>query len=96
VVFFWSLAGQTPGMRFLRIRLDAAGGPRIGLRAAIKRFLGLVLSAIPLGIGFLGILFSERRRGWADRIAATEVIYADTGPKAAPWSTEADPEPGVA
>ena len=98
LTFFWSLAGQTPGMRFLRIRLEAPGGRRIGLRAAIRRFAGLVLSVIPFGAGFLGVLYSERRRGWADRIAGTEVIYVTTDPKPAPWSTggQADPEPGVA
>ena len=31
---FWSLAGQTPGMRFLSIRLDADGERRIGARRA--------------------------------------------------------------
>ena len=32
---FWSLAGQTPGMRFLSIRIEAGGSPRIGLARAL-------------------------------------------------------------
>ena len=98
LIFFWSLAGQTPGMRFLRIRLDLAGERRIGLRAAFRRFVGLVLSVLSLGVGFLGVLFSDRRRGWADRMAGTDVVYLTTGPKPAPWSREeeAEPQPGVA
>jgi len=96
LVFFWSLAGQTPGMRFLRIRLDSPEGPRIGLRAALRRFVGLVLSFLTLGIGFLGVLFSDRRRGWADRLAGTDVAYVTTDPKPAPWAAGPDPQPGTA
>ena len=45
--------------------------------AATRRLFGIVLAAIPLGAGFLMILFSERRRGLHDRIARTEVILVD-------------------
>jgi uncharacterized RDD family membrane protein YckC len=83
---FWTLAGQTPGMRFMRIRLDADGAMSIGLRRATRRLFGLALAAIPLGAGFLGVIFSENRRGWHDRIAGTDVLYVPTAPKPAPWS----------
>ncbi|MEK6276511.1 MAG: RDD family protein [Actinomycetota bacterium] len=93
LVSFWALAGQTPGMHFLRIRLDAEGTRRIGLRCAVRRLFGLAASIIPFGIGLLGVLFSDRRRGWQDRIAGTEVLYVDTSAPAAPWS---DPRGAVA
>ncbi len=73
---FWSLAGQTPGMRFLGIQLDAGGERRIGARRARRRLLGGVLAAIPFGAGFIGVL-GERRRGFHDRMAGTLVLYAD-------------------
>jgi len=96
LLFFWSLSGQTPGMRFLAIRLDAHGSRRIGLRRSWRRLAGLVVAIVPLCAGFLGILFSERRRGLQDRIADTEVLYVDIGPRPAPWSSlpeGAPPEP---
>ena len=71
---FWSLAGQTPGMKFLALRLDADGSPRIGLRRSVRRLFGLALALIPFGVGLLPILFNERRQGWQDRIAGTEVV----------------------
>jgi uncharacterized RDD family membrane protein YckC len=74
---FWALAGQTPGMRFLGIALDADGERRIGARRAIRRLFGLALAILPLGIGLLAILFDERRRGWQDRLAGTEVRFVD-------------------
>ncbi len=84
---FWSLAGQTPGMRFLGIRIE---GGRLRPRRAIERLFGLGLSVIAFGLGFLGIVFGERRRGWADRLAETDVVYDERRPEPAPWSR---PEP---
>jgi uncharacterized RDD family membrane protein YckC len=84
LTFFWALAGQTPGMRFMGIRLEADGSPQLGARVAFRRLLGTTLAAIPLGAGFLGVLFSERRRGLQDRIAGTDVLYVPE--RAAPWA----------
>jgi uncharacterized RDD family membrane protein YckC len=86
LISFWALAGQTPGMRFVRIRLDSAAGRRIGFRRAARRLIGLVLAIIPLGLGLLGVVFSDDRRGWQDRFAGTAAVYADTAPAAAPWA----------
>jgi uncharacterized RDD family membrane protein YckC len=76
---FWSTVGQTPGMRFLGIHLEADGEVRIGKRRAIRRLFGLALCFLTLGLGFLGVLFSDRRRGLQDRIAETDVLYAELG-----------------
>jgi uncharacterized RDD family membrane protein YckC len=80
LIAFWALAGQTPGMRFVGIRLNADGVPAIGLRRAARRLVGLVLAAIPLGAGFVGIVTTDRRRGFHDRLAGTEVLYAPRQP----------------
>jgi uncharacterized RDD family membrane protein YckC len=86
LVIFWSLAGQTPGMRFFGIRLgvDDEG---LRLRRSLKRLAGLILAAIPFGLGFLGILLDERRRGWQDRMAGVDVLYERNERTPAPWST---------
>jgi len=82
---FWALAGQTLGMRFLGIQLDAAGERRIGARRALRRLLGTALSALTLGVGFLIAAFDDRRRTLADRLAGTEVIESERD-SSAPWS----------
>jgi uncharacterized RDD family membrane protein YckC len=87
LVGFWSLAGQTPGMRFVGIRLSV---PRLPLGRALKRLIGLGLSVMTFGIGFLGIVFGEQRRGWEDRFSGTDVVYDERRPQPAPWS---QPEP---
>lgn len=83
---FWSLAGQTPGMRFLGVRLSEA---RLPPRRSLRRLLGLYLSVVTLGIGFLGIVFREGRRGWEDRFSGTDVLYDERRPAPAPWSEAA-------
>ena len=93
--FFWTLTGQTPGMRFLGIRLDDYDGtPHLSPRTAVRRLVGIVIAAIPLGAGFLMILFSDRRRGLHDRIARTEVILVDRrgNPESAELRAEAHRE----
>jgi uncharacterized RDD family membrane protein YckC len=84
-VAFWALIGQTPGMRFLSIHLDAGGSREIGLRRAIRRIVAIPFSLLPAGLGFLAILLSPERRGWHDRFAGTTVLY-DEEVKYAPWS----------
>jgi uncharacterized RDD family membrane protein YckC len=76
-VLFWSAAGQTPGMRLLHLRVLGPSGEPPSLGRSIVRLVGLVLSIVPLFAGFLPALFSERRRGLADFMAGTVVVYAD-------------------
>jgi uncharacterized RDD family membrane protein YckC len=83
--FFWTVSGQTPGMRFLNLRLRTAEGNRLSLRQALRRLLGTAISLLPLGIGFLPVLTDDRRRAWSDRIAGTEVVYAPSEFFRASW-----------
>jgi uncharacterized RDD family membrane protein YckC len=85
LVAFWSLAAQTPGMRFFGIRLGV-DGRGLPLRRSLKRLIGLWLAALPFGLGFLGIVFDERRRGWQDRLARADVLYEVREREPAPWS----------
>ena len=64
-------------MTFFGLRiLDESGGP-VPPRQDMRRLIGFALALIPFGLGFLGILLDERRRGWHDRCAGTVVFYAD-------------------
>jgi uncharacterized RDD family membrane protein YckC len=74
-VLFWSSAGATPGMRLLRLRLRTAAGGAPSVGRSIVRLVGLVLSIVPMFLGFVPVLFDERRRGLADFLAGTVVVY---------------------
>ena len=89
LVGFWSLAGQTPGMRFAGIRLDE----RLSLGRSLKRLIGLGLAVLAFGLGFLGIVFGSQRRAWDDRLSATGVAYDERAPELAPWSAPKSASP---
>jgi len=77
LVIFWSGAGRTPGMSFLAIRMLSEDASSVRVGQAIRRVIWLGLSALPLLLGFWGILFERERRGWPDRRTHTVVCYAD-------------------
>ena len=77
LVIFWSGAGRTPGMSFVAIRMLSEDATPVRPGQAIRRVIWLGLSALPLLLGFWGILFERERRGWPDRRAHTVVCYAD-------------------
>jgi uncharacterized RDD family membrane protein YckC len=90
MVLFWSVAGQTPGMRVMGVRVVDAHGNPPGFGRSIVRFIGLVLAIIPCFLGFLPVLIDDRRRGIQDMLAGTVVLYADTAePAATPPSSPA-------
>jgi uncharacterized RDD family membrane protein YckC len=82
LIVFWSLAGRTPGMSFVGIRLNE----KLSLRRSFRRAFGIFLSVVTFGFGFLGIVFRAERRGWADRLAGADVVYDEWRPDPAPWS----------
>jgi uncharacterized RDD family membrane protein YckC len=72
---FWTMTGQTPGMRLMRLRVLGPGAvPPSGGRALV-RLVGLLLAIVPLFAGFLPVLFDRRRRALQDLIAGTVVVF---------------------
>jgi uncharacterized RDD family membrane protein YckC len=86
-VLFWSSAGQTPGMRLLRVRVHRPAGDPLSIGRSLVRLVGLVLAIVPLFAGFVPVLFTERRRGLPDFLAGTVVLYDDTR---APQNSESE------
>jgi uncharacterized RDD family membrane protein YckC len=73
---FWVLAGQTPGMRVMRLQVSASEGGRMGPAQALVRLIGMVLAALPLMAGYALILLDDRRQGLHDKLARSFVLYA--------------------
>lgn len=85
LVGFWGLSGETPGMRFLDLRLYGPDGPRLGFRRSARRLIGVVLGAIPFGLGFWIVLFGEKRLTFADRFSETDMRCLPPR-REAPWT----------
>ena len=76
-IFFWKRwAGATPGKKLLGIHVvDAVSYDDINNKQAIIRYIGYIISAIPLGAGFLMVGLRKDKRALHDLLADTVVIY---------------------
>ena len=77
LLILWSGAGRTVGMSFVAIRMLSEDGSDVRPGQAFRRLIWLLLAALPLFLGYWGLLFEHERRGWPDRRAHTVVCYAD-------------------
>jgi uncharacterized RDD family membrane protein YckC len=77
-LLFWRYQGATPGKIAVSAKIVNAetGGPPTTGRLVI-RFLGYIVSALPLCLGFVWIALDRRKQGWHDKIAGTVVIPDD-------------------
>lgn len=77
-VYFWAsaaVAGRTPAMLVLGLRIVARDGGVLRQRGALVRTALLPVSTIPFGIGFLGVLLDRERRALHDLAAGAVVVY---------------------
>lgn len=68
---FFTYSDATPGMRYARIALCTFDDENPTRTAMRKRVGALLLSALPLGLGYLWAFFDEDHLGWHDRITRT-------------------------
>ena len=84
-VTFWSLDGQTPGMRAMQVAVTTGRDyDRPNVVRSIVRVIGLALCILSCGLGFVPVLFDRRRRGLPDMLAGTVVLYAGQEPPPEP------------
>lgn len=75
IVFWLKLNGSTPGKWICACRVvNFKTGGKITLPQAVRRVIGYVLSAIPLGLGFVIAAFRKDSRGFHDKISGTTVV----------------------
>ena len=76
--YFWSSygKGQTVGMRALNIRVVKTDGTYLDVVGAFLRYVGMVISIIPLFLGLIWVAFDAQKQGWHDKIAGTYVVRA--------------------
>jgi uncharacterized RDD family membrane protein YckC len=66
---FFKFAEGTPGMRYAKIALCTFEDENPTREAMCRRVLYVLLSAAPLGLGFLWACFDPDRLGWHDRMS---------------------------
>jgi uncharacterized RDD family membrane protein YckC len=78
ILLFWAERQGTPGKLVLGLRIvDAETGGTPTIRRLVLRYVGYLVSALPLGLGYLWVIWDPRRQGWHDKMAGTLVIRED-------------------
>ena len=67
--------GQTLGMKAVKIKLCGTDGTYpIGYGRGFLRWIGMIISGLVIGLGYLWILIDKNKQGWHDKIADTYVV----------------------
>jgi uncharacterized RDD family membrane protein YckC len=73
-VIFWAATGQSPGKMVVGIKIVRTDGSRVSWTQSILRYIGYIVSALALSLGYAWIAFDSRRQGWHDKMADTVVV----------------------
>jgi uncharacterized RDD family membrane protein YckC len=85
IVYFAGLegsrTGQTLGKKALGIRvIDANNAGPIGFGRGVIRYLGRIVSTIPLFLGYFWMLWDRESQCWHDKFANDYVVPVDAYP----------------
>ena len=73
---FWTLGGQTLGQYAMGLRVVRLDGKRMTFWRSLVRWIGYFVSFFALGVGYLWVLWDDRRQGFMDKLAKTVVVYS--------------------
>lgn len=81
-ILLWIRFLGTPGKLILNCHVvDAKSLGPLSVKQSVIRYFAYLLSALPLGLGFLWILWDARNRGFHDMLSGSVVILADESQK---------------
>ncbi len=73
--FFHGYTGQTPGKKLFGLKVVHTSGLPLTFGQAFLRWVGYVLSALPMSAGFLWAVIDKNKQGWHDKLSDTYVIH---------------------
>jgi len=73
-ILMWGYKGATLGKMALKIKIVNTEGSDISYGSAFLRYIGTIISGIPLCLGYLWMLWDDKKQTWHDKIASTCVI----------------------
>jgi len=68
---FFMLARGTPGMMYAQLEIDTFSGLEATRRQRWRRLIAMMVSVLPLGLGFVWALFDDEGFAWHDRLSGT-------------------------
>ncbi|MFO7593755.1 MAG: RDD family protein [Pseudomonadota bacterium] len=78
IIFFWLRFRATPGKQLMECEVvDASTHENLRIGQSLLRYIGYFISLLPLGLGFLWIIWDKKNRGFHDLLAHTVVLHVD-------------------
>ncbi len=75
IIYFWvNRGGATIGKNVMKIKVVTTEGKPVNYQKAIIRYLGYIVSGLPVFLGFLWVLWDDKKQGFHDKIAGTVVV----------------------
>ncbi|WP_018691772.1 RDD family protein [Algicola sagamiensis] len=79
-VVFWHMKGATPGKMALGMKvINAKTGEKPSVMSLCLRYVGYIVSAIPIFLGYMWIGWDKRKQGFHDKIGSTIVVRPRKG-----------------
>ena len=76
IIVLWTQYGATPGkMAFKMVIVDRETGNLPGVGQSVLRYVGYIVSTIPLFLGYFWVIWDEKKQAFHDKIAATVVVF---------------------
>jgi len=72
--WFWMHGGQTLGMRAWKLKVLSDNGANLDWKQSAIRFAAAGLSLIPVGMGYLWILFDADNLSWHDKLSKSRIV----------------------
>jgi len=80
--------GQTLGLKSWKAKVVTMEGEKLGWQISMLRFVGAILSWLPLGLGYLWMLFDKQGLTWHDRLSGSQIIMLPKEAKKTSPSTQ--------
>ena len=73
--WFWTTRGASLGQQLVGIRVvDSVTFGPLKPSQAVVRYIGYLISGIPLLLGYLWAAWDPKKQGWMDKLAGTQVV----------------------
>ena len=73
--WFWSTRGASLGQQLVGIRVvDSETFGPLKPSQAVVRYIGYLISGLPLLLGYIWAAFDPKKQGWMDKLAGTQVV----------------------
>lgn len=74
-IALWWYFQATPGKMLLQmVIVDRETGGKPSKKQLIIRYFSYLLSALPMGLGFIWVAFDKNKQGWHDKLSGTAVV----------------------